>query len=104
MALYQASDFSGYSASYAVPADVTDNLLTGSVDIILSTGITQQVFDTLSTASKCMHYMDSFNLYSLSPHEDITIINLRSKLHILENTCISEDDEVICIYLSWWRS
>ena len=90
MALYVASDFSGYSASYAVPAGLTDPLFTGSVDIILSTGITQQVFDALSTAIKCIHYMESFNLYSLSPNEDITIINLRSKLLILENTYINQ--------------
>ena len=90
MALYVASGFSGYSAGFAVPAGVTDNLFTGSVDIILSTGITQKVFDALSTAIKCVHYMESFNLYSLSPNEDITIINLRSKLLILENTYINQ--------------
>ena len=55
MALLNASDFSGYSAVYAVPIDVNDNLFTGSVDLILSTGITQQVFDALSTAIKCIH-------------------------------------------------
>ena len=55
MALYVASDFSGYSATFAVPAGVTDNLFTGSVDIILGTGITQKVFDALSTAIKCVH-------------------------------------------------
>jgi hypothetical protein len=90
MALYVASDFSGYSANFAVPVGVTDNLFTGSVDIILSTGITQKVFDALSTSIKCIHYMESFNLYSLSPNEDITIINLRSKLLILENTYINQ--------------
>ena len=90
MALYQATDFSGYSASYAVPAGATHSLFTGSVDIILWTGITQQVFDALSTAIKCSHYMESFNLYSLSPNEDIIVINLRSKLLILENTYINQ--------------
>ena len=47
MALYQASDFTGFSDSYAVLAGSSDVIFTGSVDLILSTGITQQVFDTL---------------------------------------------------------
>ena len=90
MALLNASDFTGYSATYAVPSDVVDSLFTGSVDLILSTGITQQVFDSLSSAIKCTHYLESNNLYSLSPNEDITILNLRSKLLILENTYINQ--------------
>ena len=49
MALYQASGFTGLSDSYAVPAGSSDVILTGSVDLILPNGITQQVFDTLST-------------------------------------------------------
>ena len=86
MALLSASDFTGYSDSFAVPAGSSDVIFSGSVDLILSTGITQQVFDTLSSALKCIHYMEANNLYSLSPNEDVTIINLRSKLLILENT------------------
>ena len=53
MALYQESDFTGFSDSYAVPAGSSDVMFTGSVDLILPTGITQQAFDTLSTALKC---------------------------------------------------
>ena len=34
--------------------------------------------------------MESNNLYSLSPNEDDTILNLRSKLLILENTYINQ--------------
>ena len=83
MALYQASDFSGLSDSYAVPASVAEPLFSGSVDLILSTGITHQVFDTLSTGLKCISSMAQQQLYSLSPNEDVTIINLRSKLLIL---------------------
>ena len=90
MALLSASDFTGYSDSFAVPAGFNDPIFAGSVDLILSTGITQQVFDTLSTALKCIHYMEANNLYSLSPNEDITILNLRSKLLILENTYINQ--------------
>ena len=57
MALFQASDFTGFSASNAVPSNVSDVLFTGSLDIVLPTGLIQQVFDTLSTAIKCIHFM-----------------------------------------------
>ena len=86
MALYQASDFTGFSDSYAVPAGGSDVIFTGSVDLILPTGTIQQVFDTLSTALKCIHFMESNESYSLSPNEDVTILNIRSKLLVLENT------------------
>ena len=89
MALLTHSDFTGFSAGYAFPVGVdNETLFTGSVDIILSTGVTQAVFDQVSTVGKCIHYMESNSLYSLSPNEDITIINLRSKLLILERILI----------------
>ena len=90
MALLNASDFTGLSDNYTIPSGVSDPIFTGNVYIILSTGITQQVFDTLSTALKCIHYMEQNIIYSLSPNEDITILNLRSKLLILENTYINQ--------------
>ena len=43
MALLSSSDFSGYSDSFAAPAGFNDPIFSGSVDLILSTGITQQV-------------------------------------------------------------
>ena len=89
MVLLNAIDFTGFSDPYAIPANSTDVIFSGSVDLILSTGITQQVFYTLSTALKCIHYMEINKLYSLSPNDDITIINLRSKLLILEYTYIN---------------
>ena len=60
-----------------------DVIFTGSVDILLSAGTTQRVFGTLSTALKCIHFMEQQKLYSLSPNGDATIINLRSELLIL---------------------
>ena len=90
MALLSASDFTGYSDSYAVPSGSSDVIFSGSVGLILSTGITQQVFGTLSTGLKCIHYMGANNLYSLSPNEGVTILNLRSELLILENTYINQ--------------
>ena len=91
MAPLSASDFTGYWAAYAIPPQGPEDVIfSGSVDIILSTGITQKVFDSLATALKCIHYMEVNNLYSLSPNEDVTILNLRSKLLILENTYINQ--------------
>ena len=90
MALFHASDFSGFNDSYAVPSGVSDSLFTGSVDLILSTRVTQQAFDTLSTALKCIHLMETNQLYSWPPNEDITIINLTSKLLVLENIDINQ--------------
>ena len=90
MALFPASYFTGFSDSYAVPAGSSGVIFTGSVDLILSTGITQQVFDTLPTALKCIHFMDSKISYHPSPTGDVIIINLRSKLLILENAYINQ--------------
>ena len=100
MALYQASDLTGFSDSYAVPAGSSDVIFTGSVDLILPTGIIQQVFDTLSTALNCIHFMEQQQLYSLSPNEDVTITNLRSKLLISENNYINQKmmNSYVCTY------
>ena len=66
MALLKASDFTGFSDSFAAPAGFNDPQFTGSVNIILSTGVTQQVFDTLSSALKCTHYMEADNLFTFT--------------------------------------
>ena len=105
MALLSASDFTGYSESVAAPAGFNDPIFAGSVDLILSTGITQHLVDSLSSALTCIHYMEAYNLYSLSPNEDVTILNLRGKSFIIGNTYQSGNDEFICVYLSWcWCS
>ena len=75
MAILNHTDFSGSDATYSIPASDSSTLYTGSIDIMLSTGVTTQVFDALSTAIKCIHYMEVNSLYSLSPNEDITILN-----------------------------
>ena len=59
MVLFSASDFTGFTSTLAVSSGVSDVLFAGSVDLNLSTGITQQVFDILSTALKCIHYMET---------------------------------------------
>ena len=98
MALYSASEFTGFSDSYAVLVGSSDVIVTCSVDIILPTGITQQVFDTLSTALKCTHFMEQPKLCSLPPNEAVTIINLRSEVLILENTYIYQKMMNSCVF------
>ena len=56
------------------------------------------MFDTLSTALKCIHYMEANNSYSLSRHGEITIIDLRSKHLILENTYINQKIMTSCVF------
>ena len=99
MALLSASDFSGYSDSFAAPAGLNDPIFAGSVDLILSTGITHQVFGSLSSALKCIDYMEANSLYSLSPNEDVTVLNLRSKLLFFENTYINQEMMNSCVFI-----
>ena len=58
------------------------------------------MLDTLSTALTCIRYMGSNKLYSLSPNENITILNLRPKLLILETTYINQKmlNSYVCAY------
>ena len=100
MALYPASDSSGFSDSYAAIADSSDVIFTGSVELFLSTGTTQQVCGTLATALTCIHFMGQQKLYNLSPDEDIAVINLRSELSVLENTGINQKmvNSYVCTY------
>ena len=98
MALLSASDFTGYSDSFAAPAGFNDPIFAGSVDLVLSTGITQQIFDSLSSALKCIHYMEANHSYSLGPNEDVTVLNLRSKLLILEHAYINQTMMNSCVF------
>ena len=66
VALYQASGFTGFSDSCAVPVGSSDVIFLGSVDLNLSTEITQQVPDILPTALKCIHFMESNNIFAIT--------------------------------------
>ena len=56
MALLNASELTGYSYNYAIPSGVSDpTIFTGNVDLILSTGITQQIVDTYFKHCSKMH-------------------------------------------------
>ena len=50
MALLQSSGFEFYVAAWSVPVQDGIQVFTGSVDLVLSTGVTQLVFDRVSTA------------------------------------------------------
>ena len=85
MALLQASYFDMFVAVWSVPNQDGIQVFTGSVDLVLSTGIVQIVVDRVSTDLTCIHYMGTNKLYYPSPDEDLNLINLRSKLLVLEN-------------------
>ena len=63
---------------------------TGSINIILSTGVNQPVFNSLSTALKCLNFMNSRNQYFIMAGDDITVTNCQTKLLIFENTFINQ--------------
>ena len=84
MTIFTSSDFTGYTPSQPTgAASLTD---TGSITLIKSDATTETVFDSLTTALKCLNFMNSKNMYYLMAGDDITIINCQTKLLILENT------------------
>ena len=84
MTIFTSSDFTGYTPSQPSGApSLTD---TGSITLIKSDATTETVFDSLTTALKCLNFMNSKNMYYLMAGDDITIVNCQTKLLILENT------------------
>ena len=84
MTIFTSSDFTGYTPSQPTGASsLTD---TGSVTLIKSDATVETVFDSLTTALKCLNFMNSKNMYYLMAGDDITIVNCQTKLLILENT------------------
>ena len=76
--------------TYVVPSGSSDVIFTGNVDLILPTGTTQQVFDRRPTAMKCTNFMEHSKLYNVPPNEDITKIDLKSKLLVLKITSTNQ--------------
>ena len=84
MTIFTSSDFTGYTPSQPTgAASLTD---TGSITLIKSDATTETVFDSLTTALKCLNFMNSKNMYYLMAGDDITIVNCQTKLLILENS------------------
>ena len=85
MTIFTSSDFTGYSVD--TPNGQSGNPPdTGSITLIKSDATTEAVFDSLSTALKCLAFMNSKNMCYLMAGDDITIVNCQTKLLILENT------------------
>ena len=87
-AIFDSNDFS--SNTVDIPNGESTITDTGSINIILSTGVNQPVFNSLSTALKCLNFMNSRNQYFIMAGDDITIINCQTKLLIFENTFINQ--------------
>ena len=84
MTIFTSSDFTGYTVD--TPNGQSGNPIdTGSITLIKSDATTETVFDTLTTALKCLNFMNSKNMYYLMAGDDITIVNCQTKLLILEN-------------------
>ena len=58
----------------------------GRIPLIKSDATTETVFDSLTTALKCLSFMNSKNMHYLMAGDDITAIDCQTELLILENT------------------
>ena len=88
MVIFTSSDFTGYTVSTPLLETLAGGTLidTGGITLIKSDATTETVFDSLTTALKCLNFMNSKNMYYLMAGDDITIITCETKLLILENT------------------
>ena len=84
MSIFDNTDFAGSTIDVPVGETIiTDN---GNISIIKSDGVNQIVFNSLSTALKCLNFMNSRGQYYMAAGDDITILNVQTKLLIVENT------------------
>ena len=88
MSIFDNTDFAGSTIDVPVgQTTITDN---GNISIIKSDGVNQTVFNSLSTALKCLNFMNSRGQYYMEAGDDLTILNLQTKLLIVENTFINQ--------------
>ena len=84
MTIFNSSDFTSYTPTQPNGApSLTD---TCSITLLKSDATIETVFDSLTTALKCLSFMNSKNMYFLMAGDDITIVNCQTKILILENT------------------
>ena len=89
MPIFEASDFT--TNPIETPSSTEVKGSGGAVTIILSTGITETVFDSLDTALRCLAFMNSRGQYYLQASDDIMIVNVSSvKLLVLETTMLNQ--------------
>ena len=87
-AIFDSNNFSPNTVDIANgESTLTD---TGSINIVLSTGVNQPVFHSLSTAFKCSYLMTSRHQYLIMAGDDVTIINCQTQILIFENACIKQ--------------
>ena len=89
MKIFNDTDFA--SSVIDVPVGesgtVTDN---GNIRIIKYDGVTQMVFNSLSTALKCLKFMNSRGQYYMAAGDDMTMLIQQTKLLIVGNTCTNQ--------------
>jgi hypothetical protein len=80
-----------YFTTYDTPTVTGGVIGSGSVDMYLSDNTIKNVFSTLASALGLLQYMKNNNLYSITPSDDLTFINVSDvKLLILENTFLNQ--------------
>ena len=88
MSIFDNTDFAGSTIDVPVgQTTITDN---GNISLIKSDGVNQTVFNSLSTALKCLNFMNSRGQYYMAAGDDLTILNLQTKLLVVENTFINQ--------------
>ena len=88
MPIYGANDF----VDYPVETPYQDTKGNGGpVTIILSSGLTETVFNDLDTALRCLNFMNSRKQYYMQVNDDIIVVNISgTKLMILETTMLNQ--------------
>jgi len=91
-AIFTSSSFPSSSVDLPIVASgvTLPTLGTDAVKLIMSDGTTKTVFDTITTALKCLNFMRSRKQYYLQASDEITIINCETKLLILESTFLNQ--------------
>ena len=73
MSIFDSTDFA--SSVIDVPVGQTTITDNGNISIIKSDGVNQIVFNTLTTALKCLNFMNSRGQYYTAAGDDLTILN-----------------------------
>jgi hypothetical protein len=85
--LFDSSDF----PTFDIPSVTGGIKGSGVVQMYLSDNTLKNVFSSLDVALGCLKYMKTNNLYSITPSDDLTIINVDDvKLLVLENTFLNQ--------------
>ena len=79
------------SSSSVIVTTTTQPVSTSSVNLIMSDGSTNTIFDSVATGLKLLEFMNSRNQYYLQASDDVMIINVDGiKLLIVETTFMNQ--------------